>query len=180
MQYFKGDAVELQMAGSGVPTNDLLSSQKDDFFDGAYACFALGDLLYTTARSPLANAIDQIIFRESFPVIYDAFVAAGTFESYLTVFRNIFGDDVTVTFTVPGPGELSINIAAAGTAEYDLVARTIIDGVYVYDSLLDAEGGNNIEASLPKGFSTQYELEQMLFEMVPDGIYTSISLSIGS
>lgn len=179
MQYFKGDGLEIQMANSGIPAAANLGLQLDEFFDQAYACFVLGELLYDNNLSPLANAIDRAIFRESYSVIFDAFIVAGTFESYITVFKNIFGDDVDVTFTVSAPGKLQIVILAAGDALYDLVARSIVSDAYVIDEIVD-EAGDNIDASLPKGFSTQYELEQMLFEMVPDGIYTDISLSIGS
>ncbi len=180
MQYFKGDDTEIKMASFATPMMDVLSMQKDDFFDGAYACFVLGELLYDNARSPLANAIDRDIFRESFTTVFDAFTVAGSFESYLTVFRNIFGDDVIVEFTVPGPGRLEIGIEAAGVALFDIVTRSIVDGVYVFDELMEDLAGDNIAAGLPKGFDTEYELNQMLFEMVPAGIYTQISLTIGA
>lgn len=177
MQYFKGDEKELKFDGAGEPTMSALSLQKDLFFDGAYACFVLGELLYDENRSPLANAIDRDIFREGFAVIFEAFVVAGTFESYLTVFRNIFGDDVTVSFTVPAAGKLQIGIVATGVAQNNLLARSIVSGAYVYDEIVDQDG-DNIVALNPKGFQTQYEAEQMLFEMVPAGIYTTVSLTI--
>lgn len=177
MQYFKGDDTEVKFYESGKPILDLLSSAKDEFFDQAYACFALGELLYDLNLSPLANAIERNIFRESFSVIFEAFTLAGSFESYLTVFRNIFGDDVVVEFTVPAPGKLEINIEAQGVQLYDIMVRRIVGGAYVLDELVD-EVNDNIVARLPKGFQTEYEVMQMLYEMVPDGVFTTVSLTI--
>lgn len=178
-QYFKGDATELKYYNSGLPISDNLSAQKDIFFDEAYACFVLGELLYDNEYAPLARAIPREIFRESFATVFDAFLVAGSFESYLTVFRNIFGDDVEVTFTVPDPGKLQIDIVAAGFQLSEFVARSIVSNAYVFDEIIDDES-DNIVFQTVKGFESQYELEQMLFEMVPDGIYTEITLTVGS
>jgi len=177
-QYFKGDELELKFYNSGSDLMDSRSLEKDEFFDDAFACFLLGELLYDEGRAPLSNAIPRDIFRESFSVVFDAFVVAGSFESYLTVFRKIFGDDVDVTFTVPGPGKLNIDIVAEGVVESNFVARRIENNAYVLDEILDDESDNIVFQTI-KGFQSQYELEQMLFEMVPAGIYTEITLSLG-
>lgn len=177
-QYFKGDDVELKFYQAGAPINDQLSSEKDAFFDAAFECFVLGDVLYETSRAPLANAIPQRIFREALPTIIDAFIVSGSFESYLTVFRNVFGVDVEVDFTVPAPGKLIIDIVAAGVQLDQFVARRIESNAYVFDHVIDDEGDNIVFQGV-KGFESQYELEQMLFELVPAGIYTEISLTLG-
>ncbi len=177
MQTFKGDSAELKMVAVGTDIMDLYSADKDLFFDEAYSCFVLGELLYDNARAPLSNAIDRTIFRELFATIFDAFVHAGTFESYISVFKNIFGDDVIVEFTVPSAGELQIGIEATGVLEATRLAREIVSGAYVYYDRIDSDNNTRV-ASIPKGFQTQYEAEQMLFELVPGGIYTEISLTI--
>lgn len=177
-QFFKGDAKELQMYNSAAPMAEALSLEKSLFFEDAYNCFELGSLLYDTGRAPLSNAIPRGIFREFFSTLFDAFLEAGTFESYLTVFRQIFGDEVEVTFTVPGPGQLNIDIVATGFELSRWVARSIVDNSYIYDPVVDHEG-NNIVFQTIKGFQSQYELEQMLYEMVPAGIFTQISLTVG-
>lgn len=178
MQYFKGDEIELKYAAAGTPIADLLSENKSAFFDDAYACFILGELIYDTDRAPLARAIPREIFRESFSTIFNSFLTAGSFESYITVFKNIFGDDVEITFGVPAPGKLTIDIVAAGFQLSDAIVRQIEDNLYVNYELVTDES-DNIAFQTIKGFESQYELEQMLFEMVPDGIYTEISLTVG-
>lgn len=178
VQYYKGDDTELKFDAAGEPTLSALETEKDDFFDGAYACFVLGELLWDNQLSPLSRAIARDIFRESFATIFDQFRFAGTFESYMEVFRAIFGEDVEVEFTVPAPGKLQIDIAAVGIVLSDLVARRIVNNAYVLDEIVDYDG-DNIALQSIKGFETQYELERMLYEMVPDGIYTEITLTVG-
>lgn len=178
MQNFKGDAVELKFRNSFAELGDALSLQKELFFDDAYNCQELGAVLYDNDLAPLANAIPRDIFKESFAIIFDQFLAAGTAESYLFVFRKIFGDDVEVTFTVPDPGKLNIAIAAVGIELSNLGVRRIVNNQYVIDELIDDED-DFIMLQTIKGFQSQYELEQMLREMVPAGIYTEITLTLG-
>jgi len=178
MQYFKGDETEIKMSEVAKGTLDDLSVQKDLFWEGAFEAAPLGDIIFESNRSPLANAITQAIFRDSFPEIYEAFRAGGSFEAYISVFQKIFGEDVEITFTVPAPGKLEIDIIAAGIVLDDLVARAIEDNHYVLEEVVDYDG-DNIALQSIKGFQSQYELEQMLFEMVPAGIFTEISLTLG-
>lgn len=177
-QFYKGDEIEKKVYNAVRPIIEQLETGKDEFFAGAYSSFKLGEVLYDSGRAPLANAIPREIFREAFAAIFDAFLVAGGLESYLLVFRSIFGDDVDVDFTIPGPGKLLIDINATGTAIFPIVARTIVDDEYVRDYIVDRDGDRIVGRGI-KGFETEYELKQMLFEMVPGGIYTVITLTIG-
>lgn len=179
MQYFKGDELEVKFYEAGKEILDQVSLQKDLFFAGAYETAPLGDMIYETERAPLAKAIDPLIFRDAFKEIFDAFVTAGSFESYLTVFRKIFGETVDVTFVVPAPGKLEINIEADELELSEFVARYISENQYVFDEMIDDEG-DNIVLQTVKGFESQYELEQMLRELVPAGVWTEISLTYGA
>lgn len=181
MQYFKGDDLEKRFDNAGSDIISQIGVALDDFFDNAYDAMPLGDVLHDIARSPLADAIRPEIFRASFNTIYTAFTVAGSFESYLTVFRKIFGETVDVEFTVPAPGKLNIDIIADELEEFNFVARHIDDNMYLYDNVIWYDGiddpGGNIIFQTVKGFHSQYELEQMLYEMVPAGIFTEINLT---
>lgn len=177
-QYFKGDATELKFEGSAAPTLNTHAAQKDLFYDDAYNCKAFGDIIYEDNLSPLARAITQEVFRDSFNEVFQNFVVAGSFESYLAVFEKIFGEDADVTFTIPAAGKLQIEITADEIELNDFVARTIVDNQYQYEEVIDDEA-ETIQFQTIKGFQSQYELEQMLYEMVPDGIYTEITLNLG-
>lgn len=179
MQKFKlTDEVEDKFIGVAGPLLNVLSGEKDEFYTDAFNAYPLGDAIYESARSPLTNAIKQEIYREAFNEIFEAFISGGSFETYLTVFRRIFGDDVDVTFTVPDPGKLLIDIEAEGVILSDFVARKIVDNAYEFDEIIDDEGDTIVLQTI-KGFESQYELELMLFQMVASGIFTEISLTLG-
>lgn len=180
-QFFKnGDLTELKYYNSAQPISDILSGQKDEFYSDAYGCFVLGDLLYDNNYTPLANAIPRAVFRESFEFIFEAFITAGSMYSYIDVFKKIFGEDVDITFGVPSPGKLTIDIVAIGFELSPFIARRVEDNSYVFDNVIysDGDGDGDIVFQTIKGFESEYELKQMLFEMVPDGIYTEITLSL--
>ncbi len=182
MQKFKGDATEDKMIGCGTEIMDQMSMAKDDFFNGCYDTGPLGDLLHDVARSPLANAIRLDVFRNCFNTVYEAFRSAGTFESYLIVFSKIFGEGVEVLFTVPAPGKLNIDITASELELFNFVARHISENAYLFDNVVyeDDDGIDNIIFQTIKGFHSEYELQLMLNEMVPAGIYTQITLTFGA
>ncbi len=206
MQKFKGDDVENKYIAVGEPVFDALSAEKDAFEEGAYFSGPLGDILWTDERAPLAQTIKQDIFRDAFQEIFVQYQYAGTFESYLAIFRQIFGPQVDVMFTVPDPGKLTIVIVAQGFTIDDIiddVGDSLIDDVsdhlvsktknaidfylaivrqfegdvLVNYELIDSDG-DNIIFQYAKGFKTQYELEQMLFEFVPAGIFTTVTLTL--
>lgn len=187
-QFFKGDETELKFYNSAKPVIDILSAQKDLMSAGLFEAAPLGDVLYDSKISPLANAIDRDIFREAFKKIFESFTVAGSFEGYITVFKKIFGDDVDLTFTVSAPGKLQIDILATGIELSDFVARYISDNTYMFDEVIaDEQDPDDPEVHFDtiafqsiKGFQSQYELEQMLFEMVPGGVFTEINLSLGA
>lgn len=176
-QFFKGDALEQKFYNAGKDICDQLSLERDEFFEDAFNCFILGEVLYDTKRSPLVNAIPRDIFRESFSALFNSFVYAGSFESYLDVFKKIFGDEVLVTFAVPNPGHLQINITTDNVILFDAVARRIENNQYIFDNLITQDGDQIVFQTI-KGFQSEYELKQMLFEMVPDGIHCEITLTI--
>lgn len=177
-QYFKGDDIEKKVYNSGEPVLSGLSSDKDDLYAGSYTCFKLGEIIWDSKLAPLSNAIPRIIFRESFSSLFDTFLVAGSLEGYITVFKQVFGENVDVEFTIPAPGKLQIAIVATDIILDDLVARHIESNEYIFDEIIDYDG-DNIAVQTIKGFQSQYALEQMLYEMVPEGIYTEITLTLG-
>jgi hypothetical protein len=177
-QYFKGDSLEIKFDAAGEVLISNIALQLDAFLADAYESQPFGDIIFADGRSPLANAISQDIYRETFNEVFSQFSVAGSFESYISVFGKIFGDSVDITFTVPGDGRLQIDIIAEGVDLNDAVARRIENNQYVLDELIDYED-DNIAFQTIKGFQSQYELEQMLFEMVPAGVFTEISLTLG-
>lgn len=177
MEYFKGDETELKYYNSIKPISDVIDSETDDFFDECYASVPLGEVLFDSGRTPLSNAIKREIFISAFAEIFQAFVKVGTFEAYITVFEKIFGTDVDVQFTVPAAGKLEIDITAEGVELSRFIAREIEDNSYVYPQITTQDGDHIVFQSI-KGFTSEYDLEQMLNEMVPAGVFTTITLTL--
>lgn len=180
MQYFKGDAKEIKVVAAGLSATEVIGLRLDAFFEGAYETVPLGEMIFDNAFAPLSNAIRRDIFARSFKQLFESFQHAGTFEAYLEVFRKIFGDDVEVEFTVPAAGKLNIVINSTNTEESTFVARQIVGNDFEYDPVITQDGQDTLVFSSIQGFTSEYELQTMLFEMVPGGIFTNITLTIGA
>jgi hypothetical protein len=179
MNFFKGDEQELKMYNSMLGIMQGIGLGLNEYYLGAYEAVPMGEFIYDEERVPLTNAIKREIFIQCFKQIFEAWTFCGTFESYLLVFRKIFGEESSIEFTVPGPGRLQIDIETFGAAINPIVVREISGGSYTIYNLVD-DVGDNICAQTTLGIETQYELEKILFSMVPNGIYTEISLTIGA
>src|SRR5688572_876769 len=140
MQFFKGDEKELKYYEAARPLLQNLESERDSFYDNAFTNFALGDVIWDSGRSPLSRSIARDIFRESFPELFELFLEAGSVEGYISIFKKIFGDTVSVLFAIPSPGKLEIDIVASGVVLKDLIARYIVGDDYFFDELIDHEG----------------------------------------
>jgi hypothetical protein len=157
---------------------DVVSTETDAFYAGAYESFPLGDVLYDLDRSPMAGVIDKDTFRKSFFALHNIFTRPGTFEFYMDVFRAVWGQDVDVTFTVPAAGKLEIEIDALSAQLDDFIAREIVDNQYVYDEVIETDSGDNIAFQGNQGLKTQDQAEKLIFELYPAGVYTTITLTI--
>ena len=177
MEYFTRLLQDKKIDEAGKPAFDVINFQKDEFYIDAYNCYEFGALMYENARSPLTNAIEREIFLNTFNEIFGAFIQVGTFESYLTVFRKIFGDDVDVEFVIPSAGVLNINIQANSTQLSQAIVREILDNEYHYFDL-QTHDGDNIVFQTFKGIESQYELELLLNELIPAGIHSVVTLDL--
>lgn len=210
VQLFKGDALELKMAEVGLAPANSIALSLDLFFQGAYSSRPLGEFLYDQNRIPLVNAIKREIFIQSFRELLDAFAYAGTLESYISLFKKIFGEDVQIEFTMQGPsgglaeyafiddegdfivdgdgdvlyfgepfaaGRLNIDIQTAADTEFNATIKEIFNEQYFESQFVDSDGDNLVFSSL-LGIETESELRAIVFVLVPNGIYTEISLII--
>lgn len=178
MQKFKeNDTVETDVTNLALPSLEAIGASLDDFYDNAFACYLLGDVLYDLDRDPLRESIAREVYRASFPAIHDLFTAPGTFEFYLDVFRKIFTDDTDITFTIPAPGKLVITVLAATLEQYTLVAREIVDGAYVYSPIVTSDTNDNIVTQDIAGIKTQAEIDSLIKEISAYGIYTTAVLT---
>ena len=177
LQAFKdNDLIEPKVRDAILPFLNLRDSELDEFFLGAYECYVLGDVMYLTGH-PMSGVIPQDVFRMSFPSIHQLFTRPGTFEFYLDVFRAVWGEDVAITFTVPAPGKLEIDIAALTVTPYTALFREIVDNAYVFTEWVD-HVGDNIIFQGSQGIKTQAEAEALVNEFRPAGIWAVTTLTI--
>lgn len=178
MKLFKQtDLVEQKVSDIASPSLTLASNERTTFYDNAFVSFLLGDLLYS--RDPMAGVITQEVYRQSYPAIHELFTRPGTFEFYMTVFRSIWGNDVAVSFVVPGPGHLQVNINALAVRMDFAAARSIVDNAYVDDDII-TEDGDNLIFQGTQGIKTQREIDAMMIEVHPEGVYVETTLTIGA
>jgi hypothetical protein len=177
MKFFKGDETEIKIYDAFEALLSSLEVEKDELYEFAYVAKSLGDAIFLSGKSPLTNAISQEVFRDSFSSLFSYFKQVGTAEAYINVFKQIFGDSVEVLFTVPGPGKLNITVDANEVELSDFVAREIDNNTYLYQPVID-HLGNNIAFQTVAGLQSEAEVNTMLFEMVPQGIFTQITLTL--
>lgn len=179
LQRFKeNDETEAKIIDVFEPTLTSITVSLDTFWEDAYSSYDFGDVLYDLNRDPLADVIPKEVYRQSFPALHQLFSRPGTFEFYLTVFRSIWGSNVGVTFAVPSPGVLNITIAALGVQTGELQAREIVSNVYVYSSLTDTIGGNQIMFQDKSGIKTEAEIDALMVELAPYGIIVDTTLTL--
>jgi len=179
MKLFKpNDPIEQKFSLIPSPLTSLISSESTIFFDNAFICFLLGDVLFNLRRDPLVAVVNQEVYRSSFPAIHELFTRPGTFEFYMDVFRAVWGDDVDVEFVIPSPGVLEININALGIRLDGFSARRIEDNAYVYEEVVDHEG-DTILFQGTQGLRTQREAEGLVNELHPAGVIVETTLTIG-
>jgi len=130
-----------------APALEPTSAALDAFYAGAYTAEPLGVVLHRLNRSPLTRILTEETFRKSFASIHEFFTRPGTFEFYLSLFRTISGEDVDVTFTVPAPGQLEIDIEILSALQEGFLAREIVDNEYVNSEVVTTEI-ENVQATL--------------------------------
>lgn len=178
MQAFKqSDATEIKVRDCALPLLTDLGGERDAMLAGAFTCFELGDVFVELNNSPLADVIAPESFRSSYYAIHQLFTRPGTFEFYIDVFRAIFGTEVDIEFVIPGPGQLQINIASLSVLLEDFLARSIVDDAYVFDEVVDHDG-DSISFQGRLGIKTQSEIDALMVELHPAGIFVEADLEL--
>lgn len=178
LQRFKeNDLTEKKYIDAMMPALTGIGASLDEFWEDAYECYLLGDVLYELGRDPMSGVITQDIYRQSFPAIHQLFTRPGTFEFYLTVFRSIWGDAVDVTFAIPSPGVLTINAEVLDIGTFDFVAREIVDNAYQYNPVVD-EASDFIQFRDTVGIKNQSEIDALMNELSPEGVIVITTLTV--
>lgn len=177
-QFFDPNSeLEKRVFGLLAPKTDQLALDKKEFYEGAYECAVLGDVLYDLDIDPLSGKVSPEVFRMGFYAFHNLYTRPGTFEYYLDVFRAVFGDQVEIEFTIPRPGALYINVQSLDAVLDDFVARRIEDNEYFYDEVVTHDG-DNIAFQVTRGIRSQSEIDALMHELSTYGIYTRAFLVV--
>ncbi len=178
LQRFKvGDETEEKVIEAAMGVFEEIGSSLDDFFDGAFKSQGLGGALYNLGRDPMVGVVTRDTYLKSYWAIHNLFTAPGTFEYYLEVFRAIWGDAVEIEFEVPEGGHLLINANVLDLEAFNLVARRVESDLYVYHRLVD-RGGDYIMARDTSGIKTQSEIDALMNEITPNGVFVETTLTV--
>lgn len=176
IQRFKEtDELESTVTSVFTPSIDAFEADLEAFFDNIYTIRPLGEILYANKENPLVNVVPEEVFVTSFPTIFEFFKHPLGYESWLSLLRNIFGEEVEIEFQVPEPGVLLINIGALVIENEDALARTIEDSHYVYDEIITQPGGDNLAFQVPQGL-TQQQLDALINSLPIFGVSVQATL----
>jgi hypothetical protein len=182
VQNFKiGDEKELKMQASGEPAFASTEAALDQFYAEGPDSNAFVLSLYDQGRMPFSKRVSRAAFVDFFQEAVSRFPFAGSFESYIFILQQLFGADSTIEFTVPAPGKLEIEVNAAVDILHEAMVRELDEeGTgYTLFNLADSEG-DDIVFSGVSGIETEYELQLLLAELIPGGIFPTITLNFGS
>lgn len=175
-QKFKGDATELKFEAAAKQAFDVAEIGRDDYFANGYDSSPFLLMLYDEGRMPFSDRVG----RDSFVAFYREALAnfpfTGSFESYIFILQAIFGEGSGVDFDVPAAGKLEILVNAAASIESEFVAPQVEDGEVVEYNMVD-HLGNQLTFAGISGIDSEYELELLLSELIPAGIFPSITLA---
>lgn len=175
-QYFKGDADELKFDAAGKRAFDASGAALDAFYADGYSANPFLLMLYDEGRMPFADRVPRDSFVEFFKEALERFPFTGTFEAYIFILEAIFGAGSGVLFEVPAAGKLNIAVNAATSLEFAWQTAEFVDGALVVSDMVD-HIGNSIVFGGVAGIDSEYELELLLAEIIPAGIYAEVTLA---
>lgn len=175
VQYFKGDDQELKFYESAAPLMDATSADLSRFSEGAYTAADFLLMLYDEGRFPFSDRVP----REAFVAFILGCISnsnfIGTYESYIFLVQSIFGAQSLISFDETDPGVLNMTVSTSSSLAFDFV---VLDGSTIY-SLVTAEG-ETLSLFGIAGIENEAELNALLAEFVPAGIYPNIELVLFS
>jgi hypothetical protein len=179
MQYFKNDEIEKKIVNVGQKIFSAIQNDCLLFFNNAYDSWKLGEVLYDEKTTDFHISIKRDIFKKSFNQIFEKWRVVGNFESYITVFKKIFGDNSEITFERISPAHLKINIQTTNNNVSEFLVRKIEDEVVEDNLLITSDTADTIMFQDVLGIENFEEVQAILNSLNPAGIYLEVNFTIG-
>jgi len=174
LQNYKGDETELKYREAGEALLGTIAGSLDELYEGADTTEKFLLMLYDEGRVPYSQRIKRAAFVNFIKGAMANFPFIGNFDSYAFILKEIFGQEVGLLFNVPAPGKLEIQVSTAASLIFDFIGRELTDGEYTFFNISDDEGDDLIFLGL-SGIETEAELELLFSEIIPAGIFPTVS-----
>lgn len=177
-QYFKGDTTEKKMAAVFDGIDSVISESKDDFFENFQTSKPFILSLYDINAVPFTSLVPRDIYYDFIYELLERYPVTGTFDFYLAILLRIFGDRASIFFTVSSPGKLDIEVVGSSDIESELLFSEFnFDTFSSETGELITHAGDVMTAVGFPGISTQYQLNQIISQIIPAGISPTITLT---
>lgn len=173
-QHFKGDSLEVKLAGTFDAVINPLLQELTRWYNDAYESYDLGKIIFDEDKIPLTNAIPRDAFYKNYGTILERWQYVGSFESYLTVFKMIFGPDSVILFERPAPGCLNMSISTQRTSVFKWVTSRYAKRAA---RIVDHAGAQLVLRQL-LGINDFFEVQAVLNSLNPAGIYLTVNFEI--
>lgn len=173
-QYFKADSLEVKLEGTLHEVAAPLLQTLARWYNDAYDSYDLGKIIFDEDKIPLTNAIPRDAFYKNYGTIIDHWQYVGSFESYLTVFKMIFGPESVILFERPAPGCLGMNITTKRTNVFKWITSRYARHAA---RIVDHSGAQLVFRQL-LGINDFFEVQAVLNSLNPAGIYLSVNFEI--
>lgn len=175
-QLFKDDAENklfysiMQKAKDRILIQDLILMNKD-----IIGSKALGYVLYDSNVLDVGFEIDREFFATHYVSIFEAMAANGVRESWITLIKALLGEKTEITFEIPNPGHLRINIKE--DTENSTYGLAFEDHDHVVGALAKT-AGSQVGIKM-RSVGSNYTINQarnVLENLVVDGVFTEFNL----
>lgn len=162
---------------------------------------ALGEVIFDNGLVDFGFDIDRDFFVNNYLAILEVMTKPIVMKTHRILIKSLLGETVEVTFEIPKPGHLIVNVIEQ-TSEFGLESP---DSIGLMAGVINATGkgwalrnGNGIETRSNVGFSlrgrvnvgiklssaiTEYTIEQarnVLENLTTEGVFTEFNFSIGN
>ena len=171
-----------QLFNSGADHRDMyetfLFAKRGNFNDlvlmygGIIGSRALGQALYDSGALNFSFEVDREYFLENYVAILSAMQNAGTFETYITLIKNLIGQNSTITFETPEKGHLKIKVLEGDFIERRLITHT---GAWLSANTLDQDDPVGIIATTKLSEYTLNQATNVIKNLTPAGIFVEVS-----
>lgn len=178
LQKFKiNDTVEQKFIDIGQGVLSLIDQDLDAFYENGSESDPFLLMLYDEGRMPFSQRVPRNAFISFFRNLTDRFPFMGSFESFIFIMKQIFGETTEILFEIPSPGILEVVVNAGQSVDYEAIAREFTPPDVLTNYQLVTDDEDQLIFRGIAGISTEAELNLLFAEIIPAGVIRHITLN---